>query len=164
MRCAAWLDFLGIGTGGDVALTGHFAKKVNAGGGYPFINGWGTEGLPELVANSSDKAVRIPGNMKPHGVAVHPSPTLNAAVGWRSPVSAPMRVEATVRTRIPNAATASPGRSSCAAGPSRQRLATGVAQGASRSTVGPVEHLAIKAGDLVSISDRPPRRAIIPAT
>ena len=46
-----------------------------------------------VVANSSDQHVRIPGNMKPHSVAVHPSPTLRVAVGWRSPVAATLRVE-----------------------------------------------------------------------
>ena len=84
----AWLDYLGIAPTGAVALTGHLVEKRETGGGHAFINGWGLGELPILLANSSDQAVRIPGNMKPHGVAVHPSPTLRAAVGWRSPVAA----------------------------------------------------------------------------
>ena len=58
------------------------------------------------MANSSDQHVRIPGNMKPHGVAVHPSPTLHAAVGWRSPIAGACASKARSRTRIPSAATA----------------------------------------------------------
>ena len=62
---------------------------------------------PQLVANSSDQHVRIPGNMKPHSVAVHPSPKLQAAVGWRSPVAGDVaRRGEGARTRIPSAATA----------------------------------------------------------
>jgi len=37
----------------------------------------------------------VPGNMKPHGVAVHPSPKLRVVVGWRSPVATTLRVEGT---------------------------------------------------------------------
>ena len=90
----AWLDYLGIVPSGALTLTGHFTEKLARGGGYDFINGWGRNETPQLLTNSSDQHVRIPGNMKPHGVAVHPSPTLRAAVGWQSPVTATFRVEA----------------------------------------------------------------------
>src|SRR5439155_7306468 len=83
---AAWLDYLGVGSSGPVKVEGHFTDTFTNGSGYAFINGWGKSATPNLVANSSDQHVRIPGNMKPHSVAVHPSPTLAAAVGWRSPL------------------------------------------------------------------------------
>ena len=38
------------------------------------MNGWGPGETPNMVANSSDTHVRVPGNLKPHGVAMHPSP------------------------------------------------------------------------------------------
>ena len=108
----AWLDYLGIGPGGAVEVRGHFTSKLPRNAQYDFIRGWGSSETPLIVANSSDQHVRIPGNMKPHGVAVHPSPTLNAAVGWRSPVTATVRVEAAVthaHLQWPRSATASPG-------------------------------------------------------
>ena len=148
----AWLHYLGIGSGGDVALRGHFTNKLTNGGGHAFINGWGTDQLPQLMANSSDTAVRIPGNMKPHGVAVHPSPTLNAAIGWRSPVTAPMRVEATVTHAHPECGNGVTWTLELRRGATRRRLASGTAQGGKAAVVGPVEHLAIQAGDLVSLS------------
>ncbi len=84
----AWLDYLGIGTAGPTKIDGHFTSKINGVANYDFIKGWGTSETPLLIANSSDQHVRVPGNMKPHSVAVHPSPTLQAVVGWRSPVAA----------------------------------------------------------------------------
>ena len=56
--------------------TGTSRTSSTSAAGYDFIKGWGSSETPLLLANSSDQHVRIPGNMKPHSVAVHPSPTL----------------------------------------------------------------------------------------
>jgi hypothetical protein len=80
---AAWLDYLGLAVAGPVQVDSHFTNTFTNGSGYAFIQGWGPAGTPNLAANSSDQHVRIPGNMKPHSVALHPSPTLDAAVGWQ---------------------------------------------------------------------------------
>src|SRR5258706_1164326 len=72
----AWLDYLGIGSGAALEIQGYFTNTIKNSSGYDFIKGWGSSDTPLLVANSSDQHVRIPGNMKPHGVAVHPSPKL----------------------------------------------------------------------------------------
>ena len=50
----------------------HFTTKQAGLAGHPFVTGWGSPDLPNVVANSSDKFVRIPGDLKGHGVAVHP--------------------------------------------------------------------------------------------
>ena len=81
----AWLDYLGIGTGGAVKLFGHFTERTKKVSGYDFVKGWRTGELPSLLANSSDQHVRVPGNMKPHGVAVHPSPTGRPRSDGRAP-------------------------------------------------------------------------------
>ncbi|HSH15678.1 MAG TPA: DUF1587 domain-containing protein, partial [Verrucomicrobiae bacterium] len=98
---ANWLDYLGIHSSGPVKIEGHFTDTFTNGNGYAFIAGWGSSGTPNLTANSSDQQVRIPGNMKPQSVAVHPSPQLATAVGWRSPVAARVRVTATVQHAHP---------------------------------------------------------------
>ena len=147
----AWLDYLGIGSGGSVALGGHFTNKLNGASGYDFIQGWGRNETPMLLANASDQHVRIPGNMKPHSVAVHPSPTLRAAVGWRSPVTATFRVDATVTHAHPECGNGVTWSLELRRGATRQRLATGIAQGSKEVKVGRIEHLAIQTGDLVSL-------------
>ena len=97
MPSRAWLDYLGIGSGDAVQLQGYLARQDRpAGRATTSSTAGATRDLPQLVANSSDQHVRIPGNMKPHSVAVHPTPTLRVAVGWRSPVTATIRLEGTV--------------------------------------------------------------------
>jgi hypothetical protein len=147
----AWLDYLGVGGGGPLKVEGHFTSKIGKSAGYDFINGWGTDQTPLLVANSSDQHVRIPGNMKPHSVAVHPSPTLRAAVGWQSPVTATMRVEAKVVHAHPECGNGVTWSLELRRGATRRRLATGTAQGATEAKAGPIENLDVHAGDLVSL-------------
>jgi hypothetical protein len=147
----AWLEYLGIGTGGTVALKGHFTNKLKNASGYDFITGWGNNDTPLLLANSSDRHVRVPGNMKPHSVAVHPSPTLRAAIGWRSPVSTTLRIEATVTHAHPECGNGVTWSLELRRGATRRPLAAGIAQGSKAAKVGPIEKLAVQTGDLVSL-------------
>jgi Protein of unknown function (DUF1592)/Protein of unknown function (DUF1588)/Protein of unknown function (DUF1587)/Protein of unknown function (DUF1585)/Protein of unknown function (DUF1595)/Planctomycete cytochrome C len=151
----AWLDYLGIVPAGSLNLTGHFTEKLTRGGGHDFINGWGRNETPQLLTNSSDQHVRIPGNMKPHGVAVHPSPTLRAAVGWLSPVTASIRVEASVTHAHPECGNGVTWSLELRRGSTRRRLTEGIAQGSTERKVGPIEGLAIQDGDLLSIAIGP---------
>lgn len=80
---AAWLDYLGIGTGSAVKIDSLLTQKATTSAGYDFVKGWVSDNAMSVVANSSGQHVRIPGNMKPHGVAVHPSPSLQVAIGWQ---------------------------------------------------------------------------------
>jgi mono/diheme cytochrome c family protein len=148
---AAWLDYLGIGTGGLAAIDSHFTKKFSKGSGYDFINGWGPPETPIVTANSSDQHVRIPGNMKPHGVAMHPSPTLNVVAGWRSPVAGKFQVNARIQHAHPECGNGVVWTLEVRRGRTRQRLATGISHGAKVITAGPFENVSVKVGDLVSL-------------
>jgi hypothetical protein len=147
---AAWLDFLGIVSSAAVHLD-HFKSKLERSGSYEFIKGWGSGETPLVVANSSDGHVRIPGNMKPHGVAVHPSPTLNVAVGWQSPLSGAVRIEGKVTHAHPECGNGVTWSLEWRRGGTRQTLAAGVAQGSAGVTVGPVESFPVGKGDLLSL-------------
>src|SRR5437867_7299471 len=148
---SAWLDYLGIGTGGPVRIEGYFTNRINSASGYDFIKGWGSPDTPNLAANSSDQHVRIPGNMKPHSVAVHPSPKLAAVVGWRSPVAGRVRVEAQIQHAHPECGNGVTWALELRRGATRQRLAAGVAQGSKEVKIAPVENLAVQTGDLISL-------------
>lgn len=145
----AWLDYLGIGSS-NVALD-HFTTKIEKLAGYDFVQGWGEEGTPNLVANSSDQAVRIPGQLKARGVAVHPTPKLNVAVGWRSPQAMTLRIEGKVTHAHPECGNGVEWFVEVRRGKTRQRLASGVAQGAHGVEWGPIENVAVRSGDLVSL-------------
>ena len=146
----AWLDYLGIG-GGPVRVTSHMTKKLESANNYDFIKGWSGADALSVLANSSDNAVRIPGHMKPHGVAVHPSPKLRACIGWNSPVAATVRVEATVQPVHSECGNGVTWSLELRRGGTRQRLAAGIAQGPKEVKVPPVENLAVQPGDLLSV-------------
>ena len=147
----AWLDYLGLAPGGSVSPTGLFEAKLIAGGGHAFVNGWGSHETPQLLTNSSDQLVRVPGDLKPHGVAVHPSPTLRAGVGWRSPATADFRVEAKVRHAHALCGNGIVWSLELRRGTSRRKLAEGLSQGGKEIPVGPIEGLSLRAGDLISL-------------
>src|SRR6185295_12481604 len=56
----AWLDYLGIGSGGPVKIDSYFTNTIKSASNYDFIKGWNSADLPNLLANSSDQHVRIP--------------------------------------------------------------------------------------------------------
>jgi hypothetical protein len=148
---SAWLDYLGIGTGGPVHVESYLQGKISGAKDHAFITGWGRHETPLLVANPSDQLVHIPGHMKPRSVAVHPSPTLQAAVGWRSPVSGVVRVEAKVTHAHPECGNGVTWSLELRRGATRRRLGAGTAQGSKPVPVGPIENLRVQPGDLISL-------------
>lgn len=146
-----WLDYLGVSTSGPVKIDHLFTNKINKASGYDFVNGWGSGETPLLLANSSDQHVRVPGNMKPHGVTVHPSPTLQAVVGWRSPLASTMRVEAKVQHAHPECGNGVTWSLELRRGVNRQRLATGIAHGPKEVVVPPIEKVNVQQDDVISL-------------
>lgn len=148
---AAWLEYLGIGTGSPARIHSLLTRQTTSLAGYDFVQGWIGDDALSVVANSSDQAVRIPGNMAPHGIAVHPSPTLQIVAGWRSPVSAALRIEGFVQHAHPECGNGVTWALELRRGHTRQKLAAGIAHGDRRIGIGPLENIAVHPGDLVSI-------------
>jgi hypothetical protein len=146
----AWLDYLCIGRGATQKLD-HFTSKLTSAANYDFVQGWGTHATPLLLANSSDQSVRVPGNMKAHAVCVHPSPTLCAAIGWRSPIAGAVQIEGKVTHAHPECGNGIAWRLEVRRGATRQRLAEGIAQGGKVGIIGPMDSLGVGPGDLVSL-------------
>jgi hypothetical protein len=147
----AWLDTLGIRTGGAAMLTGHFTDRIESSSGYNFVQGWGQAETPLLVANASDQDVRVPGNLRAHGIALHPSPTLQAAVSWRSPIDSNLRVEVIITHAHPECGNGVTWSLEARRGTSRQRLATGIAQGSKPVRPEPVAVPNYRSGDVLSL-------------
>ena len=96
----AWLDYLGLGNQNSIKIENLFTSKIPSVGGYDFVQGWGTSETPLLIANSSDRHVRVPGNMKPHGVAVHRVPPCKRSLAG-APLQQPFACRVKSRTPIP---------------------------------------------------------------
>ncbi|WP_169976224.1 DUF1592 domain-containing protein [Tautonia rosea] len=149
----AWFNFLGIGVGPpEIPASSLLATPIRNGGGYDFVRGWGNPELPNTVANSSDQHVRIPGNLRPHGIAVHPTPDLRVAAGWRSPIHGSITLSSTVQHAHPECGNGVTWRLELRRPGTRRRLASGTAQGTAPVTIGPFEKLPVQPGDLVVLS------------
>ena len=150
----AWLDFLGIGAGAP-QIQSHMTQKLEKAENRDFINGWVGADALSVIANSSGEHVRIPGNMKPHGIAVHPTPKLRVVVGWKSPETTTLRVAGTVQHAHTECGNGVEWALELRRGSSRLRLAAGVAQDATEFKYGPFENLAVQPGDIVCLSVGP---------
>lgn len=147
----AWLDYLGVNSGESVKINSYLTNAFTSAAGYEFIRGWRSSELPSLFANSSDQHVRIPGNMKPRSVAVHPTPTVQVLVGWRSPLTGSVRMQGVVQHAHPECGNGVTWTLELRRGATRHRLAAGTAQGTRPVVVGPIDRVHVKSGDLISL-------------
>jgi hypothetical protein len=145
-----WLKFLGI-LGETGSLGEPLMRQAKEAAGYDFIRGWIGEDALSVLANSSDQHVRIPGNMKPHSIAVHPAPKRTVAVAWKSPVAASLKVSGSVQHAHPECGNGVAWSLELRRGGLRQRLAEGTSQGAKEVPVGPLEKIAVQPGDVVAL-------------
>ncbi|HAV61611.1 MAG TPA: hypothetical protein DCY13_04505 [Verrucomicrobiales bacterium] len=147
---SAWLQCLGLGAG-ETRIEGHITGRMESAQGYAFIKGWTGADALSVVANSSDSHVRIPGNMKPRSVAVHPSPSRRVVIGWRAPLATTLELAGVVQHAHPECGNGVAWAIEVRRGGSRQRLAAGTAQGAREAKFGPLENLAVRPGDVVAM-------------
>lgn len=146
----AWFDYLGVTDGIAIDLP-YLRQRIEKVGTHSFIQGWGGGKEPSLLANSTAQSVRIPGNMKGNGVAMLPTATHYAAVGWRSPISGSMRIDAVVNHAHVECGNGVTWSVELRRGGTRQRLGEGVTSRNVPSTVGPFEKVSVRSGDLVSL-------------
>ena len=152
---AAWLDYLAIGKTGPAEIGPLLKTKMPRTPDYDFIQGWIAADALSVVANSSDNAVRIPGNMKPHGVAMHPAPRVAVVAAWRSPIAGTLRIDATVQHAHPECGNGIEWSLELRRGRTRERLAGGLSTRAKPVVVGPLEKVRVAPGDLVALVIHP---------
>ncbi len=150
----AWFGYLGLASGASPALK-YMTNKVANGGGHAAVSGWSTGDLPNLMANSSNETVRVPGVLKAHGICVHPTPDRAVCVSWKSPINGKVDITGAVKHAHPECGNGVTWSLEIIRGGSRQRLAGGVAQGGPTQTVGPVSGLSIRQGDLLTLAIGP---------
>lgn len=144
---SAWLELLGLI--GPAPADGLLPNPQRETAGYQFIQGWIGGDALSVVANSSDEHVRIPGNMPPHSVAMHPLPDRAVLVGWRSPVTTTLVIAGGVQHAHPECGNGVTWSLELRRGRTAQQLASGTAQGATKISIGPVEEVGVHADDVV---------------
>ena len=150
----AWLEALGMRPGGT-RIEGHMTSSMESAQGYAFIQGWTGADALSVTANASDREVRVPGLMRPHSVAVHPSPSRRVIVGWRAPLGATLRVEGLVQHSHTECGNGVSWVLELRRGGTRQTLASGVSQGAQEVRFGPLPSVTVGVGDVVCLSVGP---------
>ena len=148
---AAWLDYLGMESSDEVKLGQLLTIKMDSTPDYNFIKGWTGENALSVLANSSDATVRIPGAMKGHSIATHPSPKLASVIAWRSPVSGTLRISGSVQdahTECGNGVTWSV---ELRHGKTRDVLASGVSTGTAVIDMGHHENIRVLPGDAIAV-------------
>jgi hypothetical protein len=147
---SGWLSYLGIGAAEPQFAT-LLDKKLERIGGWAAVNGWGGAGPLQVIANSSDEQFRIPGTMKPHGVAVHPEVKQRVIVGWRSPVTAAVQIEGRIEGVHVGCSNGTLWSLQIWRGGTRQVLASGTSNAGQPTPIGPFDSIELRRGDVVSI-------------
>jgi hypothetical protein len=146
-----WLNHLGIGGAGDLKLEPLLAKKAESVANYNFIKGWVGENAFSVLANSSDTTVRIPGEMKPHSIATHPSPKFASVIAWRSPVAGSLKISGSVQDGHTDCGNGILFTLELRRGQTREVLAAGESKAGMMIPMGPFENVPVKPGDVVAL-------------
>ena len=92
-----WSRFVGIGRPSKRDIKGHFTNKQVRVHGHAEVNGWGPNKTPNILANRSKEDISFLTLTVPaRGVTVHPSPTQEAVVHWRSPLEGKIQIKGLV--------------------------------------------------------------------
>ncbi|MCY3006664.1 MAG: DUF1592 domain-containing protein [Planctomycetota bacterium] len=124
-------------------------------GGHAFITGWVAEDALSILANSSDQHVRIPGNMRPKSIAVHPSPSRSICTAWKSPSAMRIDCQATVRHAHTECGNGIAWRLELRRGSLHQVLSSGFSNGANDVPIGPHTSLRIRPNDQIVLVIEP---------
>jgi len=148
----AWAQYLGFGT---TRLEPLLFKQMHSTPDYRFIQGWQGDQALSVLANSSDNAVRIPGLMKPHSIATHPSPTQASVIAWRSPVTGLLRIQGDIADAHPECGNGVTWALELRRGTTSEVLARGDIRSGEPVSIGPFEDVRISKGQVIAIVINP---------
>jgi len=148
----AWAHTLGLSDHSDPSANANpdrrrLVNKSESMSGYAFVTGWVAEDALSILANSSDQHVRIPGNMPPKSVAVHPSPSRSICTSWKAPLPLKIDCQALVRHAHSECGNGIAWRLELRRGTLSQVLSSGFSAGAKDVPIGPHKSLRVRAGD-----------------
>jgi len=130
-------------------------NKSDSMSGYAFVTGWFAEEALSIVANSSDQHVRIPGNMPPKSIAVHPSPSRSICTSWIAPAAQRIDCQALVRHAHTECGNGVAWRLELRRGSLHQVLSSGFSAGANDVPIGPHKSLRVRPNDQIVLVIEP---------
>ncbi len=145
-----WLAYLGIGAS-EETFAKLLDKKLERIEGWEAVKGWAGDGHLRVMANSSDEHLRIPGTMKPHGMAVHPDAKQRVIVGWRSPMAGTMEIVGAIEGVHAGCSNGTLWSLQLRRGTTRQVLASGTSTQGHQARIGPFDPIELRRGDAVCL-------------
>jgi hypothetical protein len=145
-----WCSYLGIGAP-DPTFAKLLDKKVERVEGWEAVNGWAGDGHLRVLANSSDEQLRIPGTMKPHGIALHPDAKQRVIVGWRSPTAGSTQITGGIEGVHVGCSNGTLWSLQIWRGGTRQVLVSGTGNPGQRTPIGPLDPIELRPGDAVCL-------------
>ena len=153
---AKWAALAAIGRSETPVVAGHFTEKLSDIAGNPAVRGWGSPQTPSIIANSSAETLRfstltVPGR----SVMVHPSPSQEVAVYWRSPFGGKIRVAGMVADGDGNCGNGIAWRVELIGRGGPTGIAVGLMDNGGSASFAPSREFTVQAGDLVMLAINP---------
>jgi hypothetical protein len=155
----AWANTLGITEPGETIPSSSdrrlLTQKAQNLSGIAGIDGWVAEDALSIVSNSTDTHHRIPGNMPPKSIAVHPSPARSLAIGWKAPEAMRVQTQAKIRHAHTECGNGIAWRLEWRRAAVQQILAAGFSNGANDVLVGPFNGLRLRPNEEIVLVIEP---------
>ena len=154
-----WASLVQLGQSVLPKAKGHFIEKHVKVAGNPEIRGWGSAQTPSLTGNASEKAANFSTlNMPGRSVIMHPSPTKEAIVYWRSPIAGKIGLSGLVADADGNCGNGVEWRVDLVSRTGIATLAHGAIDNGTRKEFDPITEFAVLPGDLVKFAINPRNR------
>ncbi|MEW4456011.1 DUF1592 domain-containing protein [Bremerella sp. JC817] len=147
---ASWAKTVGLGVQANREVTGHFTNKLENVAGYDEVNGWGGPQTPSIVTNRSAEVIQYSTLSVPAGsVVVHPSPTQQVVISWRSPAETTVQLTGMVADVDPNCGNGVAWQLNWISAAGEQVLASGAVDNGSSAKFDLPEQHRVQAGDVI---------------
>lgn len=154
-----WAALVQLGQSVLLEAKGHFVEKHVKVAGNPDIRGWGSAQTPSLTGNASGKPASFSTlSMPARSVIVHPSPSKEAIVYWRSPIAGKIGYSGLVADADGNCGNGVEWRVDLVSRTGVTTLANGVIDNGARENFASKAILAVQPGDLVKFAINPRNR------
>ncbi len=151
-----WSLLTGLSGGVSRRIEGLFTDRIQKARGYDALNGWGKGETPSLLSNKSDQPIMILTLTVPaRGVTIHPSPTQEAFVAWKSPIEGRVKVSGLVADADDKCGNGAVWRVEHRSLAGTTTLALGTFDNGKNAPFQPEQPLLVAAGDVVSIAVGP---------
>lgn len=147
-----WAELVRLGNSAVPAVEGHYKNKLSNVGGYADLRGWGSSKTPVLLTNRSKAPIKhLTLTVPARGVTVHPSPTQDAIVVWRSPIDGKVRLKGLVADADDKCGNGGAWRVEFVTRLGTEVVASGVFDNGGRKNFQPETEYAVQPGDQVRL-------------